>query len=65
MIDCGTVLKKNRAQAENDENNKEFKNPVDVDHNEKNKIGLNWFLIKKESTTLNCKSKNGKKSKKK
>ncbi len=41
MIDCGTVLKKNRAQAENDENNKEFKNPVDVYHNEKNKIGLN------------------------
>ena len=41
MIDCGTVLKKNKAQVENDENNKEFKNPADVDHNEKSKIGLN------------------------
>jgi len=41
MIDCGTPLKKNKTQVENDENNKEFKNPVDVDQSEKNKIGLN------------------------
>ena len=64
MIDCGTPLKKNKTHVENDENNKEFKNPVEVDHNEKNRMGLNWFLMKKESKILYWKSKNGKKNKK-
>ena len=39
MIDCGTVLKKNRAQAENEENNKEFKNPKNVKNNKKFRPG--------------------------